>query len=773
MNKLKLPSFDGIERVVCLDIGDGDCAAYVRIIDNGIMGIRDEYELKFKRKDNDDAKKMPSVISYKMNPKTGNFEPVCVGDLEASTGDENYVSVVQFKKNPVNDATNATEINWTGIHPELKNAYTELAKGTKDSRENYQDECTYKKIMKDFIGCLWKNLRKTNSGDHELLPKEDALPREKIMIFAACPSSSIWMDHRDQYAKLISEATGIAQRNIHIFREADVAAYRTLKKDQSLTLDQGVVVIDCGSSTLDFAYMRNGELKKPISWTLGAGEIENLMFVRMKMHFEESDKQNERALFEYFANGNDENYYLFRTRMVKEEYYNAYKKDEKTEEPKLHFDRGEAKKYEVCFSIDDDFMEDVLSMPISSNKIKCDGKEVFVKEMKLGWKAYFERFLDYCQKSLGEEDLIDRIVLTGGASKMYFIQELCDSVFNKEDNTEKVKIVPDENPHSCVSYGLSCLAYNMFMVEDTIRTEASGFKDDDFRDVKESCEKIGKKIDSYLIKKRDAAINNLMKKEKEVHVEGYYESESLRKAINDEINDFVSKSGIEKAVENEVKEFRRVLSKRFQEASDRCARELYRRDSVGSIRVDDTEMFGKYEDEKSPIFPDDRCYSDFSIYDRLSWSEKSKRKNIFVNKLYTSISTNAVGLFPTEFSLVGWVIKKWNESQQLKFKAVRSVSKLSDFQYDADIIQHTPRILKAINIPIPGYSYSNYFEPFKTVNAEFLCDVYFKCIKEIIMKVALLTDYECDINFLVNETSPSVPVKEPWVSLPNDHDFTF
>ena len=726
MNKLKLPSFDGITRIVCLDIGDGECSAVVCTInDGGIINPKPE-RLNFKISGNKISDKMPSVMSYKMI-NAGNFEPVCVGDLINSKGDKDYVSVVQFKKNPVNDTTSSTEINWQGTHRAFR----------------YQDfKKTYEECMKDFIGCLWKNLKENNSVDTELLSS----PPEETMIFAACPSSRIWMDHRDQYAKLISEATGIAQSNIHIFREADAAAYRALKNaDESLTLDQGVVVIDCGSSTLDFAYMRNGELKKPISCTLGAGEIENLMFEKMKEGFESSGKQNERDLLAYLKTGKNRDYYLFKLRQGKESYFSPKEKDEKTETQSFSFDEDDVKKHKVdAVSIDDAFMEDVLSRPISS-KIKCDGENLFTElAQELGFRECFKEFLEKKCKAALQGKQIDRIVLTGGASKMYFIKDLCEKVF------QGINVDLDPEPSNCVSYGLARLAYNMFNVEKVIRKEASGFKDDDF---KEACEKIGKKIDSYLIKKRDAAINNLMKKEKEVHVEGYYESESLRKAINDEINDFVSKSGIERAVENEVKEFRSVLSKRFQEASDRCARELYRRDSVGSIRVDDIEIFGKYEDEKSPIFPDDRCYSDFSIYDRLSWSEKSKRKNIFVNKLYTSISTNAVGLFPTEFSLVGWAIKKWNESQQVKFEAVRSVAKLSDFQYDADIRQHTPRILKAINIPIPGYSYSNYFEPFKTVNVEFLCDVYFKCIKEMIMRVALLLDYECDMRPIFGKPS--------------------
>lgn len=748
MDKLKLPSFDGITRVVCLDLGDGECAAFAVKLISGILDT-EPYELTFERGSKKNEPELPSVISYKMNPETRKFEPVCVGDLIPSEGSENYVSVVNFKRNPVNDATKANEINWMGTHSSLKNAYKELADkelSYEDFKKSYQDECTYRKIMKDFIGCLWENLKKNNSNDTERLPKN--FNNEETMIFAACPSSSIWMDHRDQYSELISEATGIDQKNIHIFRESDVAAYRTLKNaDESLTLDQGIVVIDCGSSTLDFSYVINGEIKQAKSCTLGAGMIEHLMFDKMKMDFEKSDKQNERELFEYFESRKNIDYYLFRTRGVKEAYFSPIDKTKKTEKRNFFFDApDEVLKYNVSVTVDDAFMDEVLSKPVG-DRIMCDGKRLFTElGSDYNWKQCFVKFLEQRKESLNG-DRIDRIVLTGGASRMYFIEELCKKVF------EGIYVEKDDHPYSCVSFGLSRLAYNMFNVEKVIRKEASGFKDDDFRDVKEACEKIGKKIDSYLIKKRDAAINNLMKKEKEVHVEGYYESESLRKAINDEINDFVSKSGIERAVENEVKEFRSVLSKRFQEASDRCARELYRRDSVGSIRVDDIEIFGKYEDEKSPIFPDDRCYSDFSIYDRLSWSEKSKRKNIFVNKLYTSISTNAVGLFPTEFSLVGWAIKKWNESQQVKFEAVRSVAKLSDFQYDADIRQHTPRILKAINIPIPGYSYSNYFEPFKTVNVEFLCDVYFKCIKEMIMRVALLLDYECDMRPIFGKPS--------------------
>ena len=764
MNKLTLPNFDGITRIVCLDIGDGECSAFTCIIENGIMAKKTE-PLYFKIGKNDSKKTMPSVISYKRNSETGNLELVSIGNLQASKGNENYVSVANFKRNPINNENDKQEINWTGKHKAFrsykKNSRFDFAEEADEEDiavvENDTDvrvyrkeeEKTYKECMRDFIGCLWENLKKNNSNDAEILPKNPK--NEETMIFAACPSSRVWMDHRDQYAKLISDATGIGQKNIHIFRESDVAAYRALKnEDESLTLDHGVVVIDCGSSTLDFTYMKQGEIKEAFSWTLGAGMIERLMFEKMKTILEKSDKPNERELLKYLETGKNRDYYLFSIRKdAKEDYFSPKEEGKKTNETAKYYLEDANKELGKDFYIDDTFMNDVLSMPIG-DEVMCGGKHALSESSwEFGWEQCFKAFLKTCETKL-DGSQIDRIVLTGGASGMYFIKELCEKFF------EGVDIDLDPHPYSCVSFGLSRLAYNMFNVEKVIRNEASRFKDDDFRDVIEACEKIGKKIDSYLITKRDEAINNLIKRYEKVDFEGYYESVTLQKEINSELNRLVSKRGIEKAVENEAKEFISVLNKRLQEASDRCSDELYRRDSVGSIRVDDTEIFGKYEDEKSPIFPDDRCYSDFSIYDRLSWSEKSKRKKIYVNKLYTSTknpSTNAVGLFPTEFSLVGWAIKKWSESQQVKFEAVRSVAKLSDFQYDADIRQHTPRILKAINIPIPGYSYSNYFEPFKTVNVEFLCDVYFKCIKEMIMRVALLLDYECDMRPIFGKPS--------------------
>lgn len=702
MNKITLPSFDSVTRIVCLDIGDGGCSAFTCKIDNGIFG-KTKPQLTFEIGNDRDAKTMPSVISYKINPETGELDLVCIGDLQASKGNENYVSVTNFKRNPVNDETNETEINWTGT-PKAFNS------------ENYKEfKKTYKECMKDFIGGLWENLKKNNSDDAEVLPRK--LKNEETMIFAACPSSKIWMDQRDQYAKLISDATGIDEKHIYIFRESDVAAYRALKNaDESLTLDHGVVVIDCGSSTLDFTYMEKGKIKKTLSWTLGAGMIEELMFEKMKMILERSDKQNERALLSYLETGKNRDFYLFDIRKdAKEVYFSPKEKGKKTYVDKTYYLTKENHKDGADFNVDDAFMNDVLSMPIGY-RVMCDGKRALEEaSWELGWVECFEEFLEACKTKLDGAQ-IDRVVLTGGASRMYFIRERCEKAF------EGVEIDLDPHPYSCVSFGLSQLAHNMFNVEALIRKEVSKIENDSFEDVISACQRIRKKIDSYLIKKRDEAIA-CIREEEEVNFEQYYKSWELMDWLDAKMNELVSKESIENAIKNEVQEFRSVLDKRFQKVSERCSKALYGKESVGGVwKCDpDAKWFGIYEDKDAQIFPDNNFYFNFSTYYRLSFLEKLHRKMLLKeHRQYFEIG---------------------NQKENLTEEAVYRVGKLSDFQNDSDATQHAPRILKAINIPIPVPSYS-----FKTENEGFLADIYFERIKEIIMRVALLTDYQFDIS---------------------------
>ena len=712
MNKLTLPNFDGITRIVCLDIGDGECSAFTCIIEDGIMAKKTE-QLYFKIGKNDSEKTMPSVISYKKNSETGKLELVSIGNLQASKGNENYVSVANFKRNPINNENDKQEINWTGKHKAFK-SYKKIEK-------------TYKECMRDFIGCLWENLKENNSNDAEILPRNPK--NEETMIFAACPSSRVWTDHRDQYAKLISDATGIGQKNIHIFRESDVAAYRKLKNaDESLTLDHGVVVIDCGSSTLDFTYMEKGEIKEAFSWTLGAGMIERLMFEKMKTILEKSDKPNERELLKYLETGKNSDYYLFSIRKdAKEDYFSPEEEGKKTNETVEYYLEDANKEFGKKFYIDDTFMNDVLSMPIGS-EVMCDGKHALSESSwEFGWEQCFKAFLKTCEAKL-DGSQIDRIVLTGGASRMYFIEELCKKVF------AGIYVEKDDHPYSCVSYGLSRLAFNMFHVENLIRKELSEIENDDFEDLDYACRRIETKIGSYLIKKRDEAIADLKKKEN-IDPKAYYRSWELRDCLNKLINESVSTKSIESAITNEVQEFRNVLTQRYQKASERCSKALYDRESVGGEWESDpyskSRIYGVYKNEDVQIFPDNCCFSlslHSRINSRLGFFEKLNRKSI----LKATLKALEIG------------------NQSSMAEALYRVGKLSDFQVDSDVTTHTLRILKAINIPTWSYTYPS---KFKAKNEGFLADVYFERIKEIIMRVALLTDYACDINFVSKKPS--------------------
>ena len=188
------------------------------------------------------------------------------------------------------------------------------------------------------------------------------------------------------------------------------------------------------------------------------------------------------------------------------------------------------------------------------------------------------------------------------------------------------------------------------------------------------------------------------------------------------MNESVSKKSIERAIENEVQSFRNVLTQRYQKASEQCSKDLYGKESVGGEWESDphskSRIYGVYKNENVQIFPDNCCFSTLSLYSRLGLFEKLNRKSI--------LKANR------QFFKIG------NQEEISMTEAVYRVGKLSDFQDDSDVTTHTLRILKATNMPIPSLS-------FKRDNDKFL-NLYFKTIKRIIMKVALLSDYECDIS---------------------------
>jgi|GEM_PF-5829482 Molecular chaperone len=301
---------------------------------------------------------------------------------------------------------------------------------------------SYKKAMSDFFKKLMEDIRNYNP--------EYIQPNDKILLVVGCPSNSIWTndENRTAYEALIKEAAGADEVKVMPESRAAMIGFFSPTRNLNINTSNGAIVLDLGSSTLDFTYMLFGKYLIERSCTLGAHHIEMNMLKKVLQKAGISLKDV------YIP---DINVTLIDFRAFKEAYYNKTLGRSKTihsfELVDLNGDRivvdkkedGSPKYQEkdVIVDIDDDFMKSVINdslVEISSGNISL-GRD--------SWQGHLETFLRKVKLILDSKHLsYETVLLTGGASAMPFVKKLCREIFGVEPHIEM-------NPSHSVSSGLA------------------------------------------------------------------------------------------------------------------------------------------------------------------------------------------------------------------------------------------------------------------------------------------------------------------------------
>ncbi len=279
-----------------------------------------------------------------------------------------------------------------------------------------------------------------------------------ICLVVGCPSSPEWLDPspKEQYANLIREATGVSL--VSIVPESRAAIFSVFNLHSGLTIDatKGIAVFDLGSLTADFTYLLLAKRRLEYSWTLGAGKIEeNLLNLMFKDNNESADHVQHPLMAQQLD-----------ARKFKEEYFKAVNEGLSYSKPMtLDFIRTDAigkpiviKKdkngndvYEKTYPtiiVDDETMDRcVYELPV-------DGvAENGISRAAISWYDHCEDFFRTMQSRLQAEDLpCETIVLTGGASNMRFVYDLCKKHFSNS------QIYMEHNTSYSVATGLGFLA---------------------------------------------------------------------------------------------------------------------------------------------------------------------------------------------------------------------------------------------------------------------------------------------------------------------------
>ena len=249
----------------------------------------------------------------------------------------------------------------------------------------------------------------------------------RSLFVVGCPSGWDRAAHRD-YAALLQEA-GMQQVQIVPESRAAFLAARQSGEVPPEDLEGAVLIVDIGSSTTDFTFVVQRELR-PVDFghnELGAGILDKIILER---ELKKAGNADLNELFEEYPQYKAQ--CLLFSRKVKESYFNS----NNTQEVPADIAKKIGEK-RILFEIEigDDDMAEILSTPID----ELGG---------LAWPSAFQKELQSVREKTA--DIPPTIILlTGGASRMPFVLECCEEIFPQA----KVKRGPE--PESTIARGLA------------------------------------------------------------------------------------------------------------------------------------------------------------------------------------------------------------------------------------------------------------------------------------------------------------------------------
>lgn len=278
-----------------------------------------------------------------------------------------------------------------------------------------------------------EDMRLFLSGIYQTLRDAGAL-RDVGRIVVGCPAG--WNEKaRKQYKEMI-QAVGFD--SVHLVSESR-AAFLYAKYAKSIQMDptlieESALVIDIGSSTLDFAYIVQGRETNVGTFGdvyLGAGAIDEALL-------DAAVRQSpERAAIEktFAAAPQWRAYCLLAARRLKEEYFTRQAKGEKNiscrETLTLLYDAPLTLRLLVT---------DVLMWSVINLKIQALNGMSFYDMLEKALRHAYEQT---------REHLPQLVLLTGGASRMQFFQQLC------RDRFPDAHFVLCEEPEFSIAKGLA------------------------------------------------------------------------------------------------------------------------------------------------------------------------------------------------------------------------------------------------------------------------------------------------------------------------------
>lgn len=361
-----------------------------------------------------------------------------------------------------------------------------------------------KQLMSDYIRQLFVQIQKANA------PLGINIDPNNTLLLVGCPTSDAWLNPRARsaYAELVRQATGI--QDVEILPESRAAIFSAFHLVKKLVLDttKGVAVFDFGSSTADFTYYLLGKKCYEFNYRLGASRIEQAIVGKMMEQLQDSVVPSQIISKE------------LEVRKLKEAFFTAAQKGQDYSHPimlefvKQGYD-GQPKvigtsrrtgkpmydTVKVAGSIDENTIEWATEVDKFSMQ---EDKTHAVRSWYGHCQHFFEEAEDYLRKN---NFPCETIVLTGGASRMDFVRNLCQEIFPDQDKKERIYM--EENPSYSVSIGLCYLSHGQEALDGLLAQDQPKRREELKNNVDALIDNIAAKLSSLYYEKTCTAMRRL------------------------------------------------------------------------------------------------------------------------------------------------------------------------------------------------------------------------------------------------------------------------
>lgn len=393
------------------------------------------------------------------------------------------------------------------------------------------------------------DMRRFLKGIHDAMEKEGLLKGE-TRVTVGCPAG--WKkDARSLYQDMLRSAGFPSARLVSESRAAFLYAKhaRTIQMDPTL-IEDSALVIDIGSSTLDFAYVVNGRETNVGTFGdvfLGGGAIDEAL---LQSALNASSRKKE--ILNVFDEAPEwRSYCLLAARRLKEDYFTRQSGGEKNircrEMLTLMYDEP----LPLLIQADEQLIWRVVNLGIES----LNG---------LSFYGMLKKALDHAYEQT-KARLPKLVLLTGGASRMQFFQELCFKRF------PGAHFVVCEEPEFSIAKGL---AYSV-RVDDGLHAFNQAI--DDYLKGKSIRNAVSSRMD-HLVKSVSECMADIGYDEACAHIdlwrEGKYESlrdmnKGLGNAIADRMRSKTAGEAIITIIKNEMNEVCVMLQSEIDEICKR------------------------------------------------------------------------------------------------------------------------------------------------------------------------------------------------------------